>query len=135
MKSLFVPSEEKIQALIDTVKSKFDFVETIKISASSLIDIIKGIGQVPKITINIPSTKYTPKFSTDIDFSWFESYKNYTDIIITGFVYIAFLWRLFITLPSTINGSGGIINPPSIKLGDMDLKITDVSNKDIRRFL
>lgn len=100
-------------------------METVKISVSSLIDIIQGIGTIPKLTVDIPATKYTPSFSTDISFDWFSQYKNYTDLIITGFVYIAFLWRLFISLPSTISGVGGVNNPPDIKMDNINIDFKD----------
>lgn len=123
-----MPSEEKIQALVDTVKSKFDFIETIKIAATSLLDIIKGIGIVPSISINLPETKYTPAFTSVVDFSWFEPYKNYTDLIITGFVYVMFLWRLIIRLPDIISGSGGFIHDTESIRNDID-KLTDGGRK------
>lgn len=109
LKALFVPSEEKITALIDTVKSKFDFIETIKIAINSLYNVMEGIGTAPKLKLDIPSTKYTPAFTSYIDFAWFEPYKNYSDLIITGFVYALYLWRLFVKLPATVNGSSGTI--------------------------
>lgn len=94
-------------ALINTVTAKFDFVDSIKYSINSLVDIINNTGNAPHITITLGATKYTEKTDVQIDFSWYEPFKNYGDVIITGFAYAFFLWRLFITLPSIISGVGG----------------------------
>ena len=104
---IFVPSEERITALTNTVTYKFDFVESIKIAINSLVDIINNTGNAPHITIPLGATKYTEATNVKIDFSWYEPFKNYGDLVITGFAYAFFLWRLFISLPSTISGVGG----------------------------
>lgn len=105
LKSLFVPSEEKIQALIDTATTPFEFVETIKKGANSLVDIVNGVTPAPSINISIPQTKYTSESFVKIDFSWYAPYKSYIDGLITVFVYISFIWRLFSHLPHTISGN------------------------------
>lgn len=104
---LFVPSEERITALTNTVTAKFDFVDSIKYAINSLEDIINNTGNAPHITISLGATKYTEETDVKIDFSWYEPFKNYGDLVITGFAYAFFLWRLFITLPNTISGVGG----------------------------
>ena len=105
LKSLFVPKEENIQNLINTVKSPFGFVDTIKAEINSLLDIVNGISSAPSINVNIPKTKYTEESSFKIDFGWYSAYKEYVDIIITVFIYISFFWRLFVHLPHTISGN------------------------------
>ena len=116
---LFVPSEERITAITNTVSSKFDFVDTIKYSIQSLQNIISNLGNAPKLEINIGSTKYTSQQSVVVlDFSWYEPYKNYGDLIITGFVYIFFLWRIFINLPNIIHGLGGVVGSDQM-IGDI----------------
>lgn len=110
MKTLFIPSEERINAIINTVKSKFDFIETIKISIQSMEDIINNTGTSPKLTINIGATKYTEAQEMIIlDLSFYKDYKPYGDLILTGFIYAIFLWRFFISIPNILNASGGII--------------------------
>ena len=73
-------------------------------------DIINNVGNSPKLTINVGATKYTEAQNlTVLDLSFYKDYKTYGDLIITGFIYIMFLWRLFISIPNIINASGGII--------------------------
>lgn len=107
---LFIPSEERITAITNTVESKFDFIETIKIAVNSMEDIINNVGNSPKLTISVGATKYTEAQKlTVLDLSFYKDYKPYGDIVLTGFIYAMFLWRFFISIPNLVNASGGII--------------------------
>lgn len=58
--------------------------------------------------ITIGATDYTPSQEIKlIDLNWYAPFKSYGDVILTGFIYAFFLWRMFIRLPSTIHGLGG----------------------------
>lgn len=108
LENLFVPSEEKINGIINIIKNKFNFIESIKIAANSLFDIIKNVGNSPKLTVNVNKTKYTDSQSlTVLDLSWYAPYKPYGDLVLTGFIYAMFIWRFIISIPNIINGSGG----------------------------
>lgn len=108
LKFLFIPSEDRINGLINTFTSKFEFVDSIKISINSIKDMFNNIGNAPKLHLNLGKTKYTPEGNyTIIDFSWYAPYKAYGDLVLTGFIYAFFLWRLFISIPNIINGTGG----------------------------
>lgn len=108
---LFVPSEERISAIQNTVSSKFDFIDSIKIGINSFKNIINNIGNAPKLTLDLGATKYTQAGNfTVLDFSFYAPYKPYGDLVLTGFIYIIYLWRLFISAPSIINGVGGSVN-------------------------
>lgn len=105
---LFVPSEERINGITNTIKAKFEFVDSIKTSVNSVKDILNNLGNAPKITLNLKATKYTEAQNTVVfDLSWYSPYKTYGDLVITGFVYLMFIWRLLVTLPNIINGVGG----------------------------
>ena len=108
MSYLFVPSEERVNAITNTVSSKFEFVDNIKTSVNSLKSIITNVEGSPRLSLHLNSTKYTPESDfTIIDFSFYEPYKAFGDLILTGFVYIFFLWRIFIHLPDIIHGLSG----------------------------
>lgn len=71
-------------------------------------NIINNVGTSPKLTIDVGATKYTDKQElTILDLSFYQPYKTYGDLIITGFAYAFFLWRFFITLPNILNATGG----------------------------
>lgn len=118
---LFVPEQNSFTGIIDIVKSKFDFIETIKISANSLKDLISNVGTAPKLTININDNEFGIKKLTIIDLEWYKPYKTYGDLILTGFIYAFFLWRLFITIPNIIKGQAGTVSDV--------IKITDNGGK------
>lgn len=117
---LFVPSEERITAITNTVSDKFSFVDTIKTSIQAFQNIINNIGNAPKLEITIGATKYSTEQTVKVlDFSWYAPFKTYGDLIITGFVYAFFLWRIFINLPNIIQGLGGAVDSNQM-LGDIE---------------
>lgn len=108
---LFVPSEERLNAIPNAVKSKFAFVESIKTAITSFQDILNGVGNSPVLTVNIKPTKYTPESTVRIlDFSWYAPYKPYGDVVLTGFIYAMFIWRVFVILPGIISGAAGSVD-------------------------
>lgn len=112
MRFLFVPSEERITGLQNTVTSKFDFIESLKIAINSFKDIISNMGNAPVLHLTLGSTKYTPEMKDVkiIDLNWYKPYKKYGDLVITAVMYAFFLIRLFGRLPSIISGSGSGIS-------------------------
>ena len=105
---LFVPSENVINGLVDSVTSKFSFIDTIKSSVSDVEDILVGSEPVPTLKIHVNETEYTQEQDlTIINLSWYLPFKKYGDIILTGFIYAFFFWRIYISIPSIISGSGG----------------------------
>ena len=107
LQGLFVPSEERITALTNTVSSKFGFIDTIKNSINSLQTILSGLNSSPKLeSSNIESKYYSGKLVI-VDMSWYSPFKPYGDLVITGFVYLFFLWRIFVHVPNIIHGAGG----------------------------
>ena len=118
---LFIPSEERLTAISNTVTSKFDFIDSIKYAVNSLEDIINGVGNTPAITLTLDATKYTNSSEIKvIDLSWYERYKTYGDVILTGFIYAAFIWRIFIKLSAIIQGAAGGVDNANIIVKEMD---------------
>ena len=107
LKTLFIPSEERITALQDTFTSKFSFVESIKIAINSFKDIINNLGNAPSLSLDLGATKYTDNMTVKvIDLNWYKPYKQYGDVVITAVFYAFYLWRFFSRLPSIISGAG-----------------------------
>lgn len=108
--SLFLPSEDRINGLVDSVKSKFSFIDSVKNSITDVQSVLQGAEESPSLTIHVKQTKYTAEQDLKIiDLSWYAPYKNYGDIILTGFIYALFFWRIYIKLPNIISGNGGSI--------------------------
>ena len=108
---LFVPSEDVINGLVDSVKSKFSFIDTIKSSISDVEDVLVGAEPVPTLKIHVNETEYTQEQDlTIVNLAWYVPFKKYGDIILTGFIYVFFFWRIYISIPNIISGAGGAIS-------------------------
>lgn len=120
LKALFVPSEDSINNLVNSVKSHFGFVDTIKDTAKTIEDMFSNTENLPKVTLTLPENKWYNGQITVIDLSWYAPYKQYGDVVISAFIYVLFLWRIFINLPGIISGAGGGINDVSIASSDIE---------------
>ena len=65
-----------------------------------------NITATPSMTINIPNNRTGITQLTVIDLSWYAPYKTYGDLLITVFVYIFFVWRVFAHIPEILHGVG-----------------------------
>ncbi len=114
LKFLFVPSEDAINGLVNSVKGHFEFVDTI----NSTIDMVKGMFDntdvLPRFSITLPENNWYNGEIVVMDLSWYAPYKQYGDTIIAGFVYVFFIWRIFINLPNIISGAAGAISDVTI---------------------
>ena len=103
---LFVPQVDSYTQLTNVFNEKLGFVDSIKIYIESIQNLIfNNIDSSVSITYDVDTDVY--EGSLAIDFSWFAKFKPYTDVFLTGFVYLFFVWRLFARLPSIINGLEG----------------------------
>lgn len=118
---LFVPSEDSINSLVDSVKSHFAFIDTISNTANSIKDMFSGTDTLPVIKVSLPQNSWYNGEVTVLDLNWYSTYKSYGDLIISAFIYAFFLWRMFIKLPSIISGTGGAIE-------DLPTQVKDIQN-------
>lgn len=116
---LFVPQQETIDNLVNSVKSKFAFVDTVKETIVLIEDMFKNTETLPKLTLTLPENKWYNGQVTVIDLSWYSPYKQYGDTILSAFIYVFFIWRIYISLASIIAGTGGSINDTSIAISDI----------------
>lgn len=107
LKNLFIPSEERLSAISNTVTSKFAFIDSIKEGVNAVQNMFNNLGNSPKLESSNIESKYFNGKLTIIDMSWYAPFKPFGDLVITGFSYVFFIWRLFVTLPNTINAVGG----------------------------
>lgn len=121
LKLLFIPSEENVNNLVNSVKDKFSFVDYIKNSVGDVNSILSGSTPAPSLTIHINETAYTKAQDIKIiDLSWYTQFKELGDKIFTGFIYAFFIWRTYTNLPNIISGAGSAIN-------DVPAEISDIS--------
>ena len=119
---IFVPDEDFISGKIEELKSEFGFVALIIDSAQQITSIFTTStfdGDIPVITMNLGKAESKYNYGgvvTALDFSWFAKYKPTTDAILSGILWLLFIWRLFVKLPGIINGSSG--SDDSSEMGD-----------------
>ena len=107
---LFVPSEERLSAMTSTIQSKFGFIDTIRSTVNALSDLVVDSSASPSMSISLGSTKYTEAFDVKIvDLSWYAPFKQYGDVVVAGFAYAFFAWRLFLNVSGIINGASGAV--------------------------
>lgn len=100
---LFIPSQESFDNLIYVWNSHFAFIDTIKVAIESVRNsILNSLPFEKELTFSVDTPIYSGDLS--INFGWFEKFKPYTDLFLTGFIYLAFVWRLFANLPNIISG-------------------------------
>lgn len=66
-------------------------------------------GEPPKISVPLTASTGSVKFTSDViclDMSFYEPYKPYGDLIISGFLWLGFGWNLYKRTPSILNGIG-----------------------------
>lgn len=107
LQSLFIPKEESFTKFQDIFNEKLGFVENVKSGVNSLKDMFNNVEELPALSIDIDSKYYKGEL-TIIDLNWYSQYKTYGDLVITGFCYIFFIWRIWVHLPSILQGSSGV---------------------------
>lgn len=111
IEDIFIPDPDNIQTKINIIKAKFDFVSNISDRFIEIKNVIFNTSKVPKITVNLSSASGKYNYGDNakiLDLTWYSEYKPMVDLIIVGFCYIAFIWRLFKTLPNIISGGSAI---------------------------
>lgn len=104
---LFIPSEGAFEGFEEVFKEKVGFIGVLSQYIEKLKTNLDGKGakDLPKLIVNVDCSYYTGSV-TFFDCSWIEPYKKYTDLIICGFAYLGFMWRLYKRIPSIISGTG-----------------------------
>ena len=90
LKSLFIPSQERLESINTTVSSKFSFVTTIKQAINSTQEMLNSMESVPRLQLEVGSTKWTEKQTlTILDLSFYKPFKPFGDcynrILLFGF--------------------------------------------------
>lgn len=108
VKSAFEPDPELVTEITTTFTDKFGWLETIHQLGLDLCGLKPG-SEPPVIFIHLEDA--TGKYNYGgtekaLDMSWYEPYKEDVDNIISGFMWLAFLWLVFKRAADIINGAG-----------------------------
>ena len=106
LEGLFAPDAALMQEMTDTFKGKFSFLTTLHKVGTDLFGMTAETDP-PVIWVHLEDAegKYTYGGPVKaLDLSWYQRYKADVDKLISGFLWLAFLWLLFKRAASIIHG-------------------------------
>lgn len=108
---VFVPSADFISEKVDAITSRFAWITPLVDIAQGLsVDLSSSTPPIVYVHLEDSESEYikggTVKF---IDMSWYARYKPYGDVILSGFLWALFAWRMYLKIPGIINGVGGSV--------------------------
>lgn len=115
LKGLFVPRDGYFQERIDEIRSEFVLMDSVMATVDEIQSFFNesSFDEAPKISINMGNSRGQfnyGKTSYALDLSWYKEYKPSVDIILSGIMWLFFIWRVFIGLPSILGGVGTSIS-------------------------
>ena len=116
--SLFVPSESNVEEISNTVDEKFGFIDSINLCIETIQDMINNIENGSAVfELDIDSPWYSGTV-TLFDLAWYSPFKTYGDLVFTGFAYVFFVFRIYKSIPSILNGFSSVSSNISNGGGD-----------------
>ncbi len=106
LEALFAPDAALMQEMTDAFKGKFSFLPTLHKVGTDLFGMTAETDP-PVIWVHLEDAegKYTYGGPVKaLDLSWYQRYKADVDKLISGFLWLAFLWLLFKRAASIIHG-------------------------------
>lgn len=111
VKSTVVPDEDFLTNKVNTLCDEFSFVDSIVKTGTALHLGLAGIStEPPVIYIDLGANRgphYLGGQVPFLDLRWYAEYKPTVDTIISAFLWICFVWRIFMNLPGIISGMPG----------------------------
>lgn len=104
--NLFIPSESDFNQLFEDsdILNLFTIATNIFTKVFSVWDSIYHLSSSKVLHVPTYTWHGQQIGGYDIDFSWFDSYKIYSDGIISAFLVFSYIWFLFFRLPSFLRG-------------------------------
>lgn len=106
--ALFKPDEALLTEITDNFKGKFGFFSTLKQFGSDLFGMTPET-EPPVIWVHLENAE--SKFGYNygdkqkiFDMTWYQKYKASVDGLLSGFLWLGYLWLLFKRAPSILNG-------------------------------
>lgn len=125
---VFVPSEGYLDSKVLELRAAFPLFDSIILSANELRDFFNFSSASPIIYIPLGNSTSWELGGTTVfvDLTWYAQYKPTVDLIISAFLWLFFLWRVFLSLPGIIRGSSGLVGAISVSSGKSSSS-TDIS--------
>lgn len=110
LEAIFVPDLSGFQELVDVYTSKFNWVGDIY---HFMDDFIRALqcDVPPKVSIDLSMAESPGGYNWGgktyaLDMTWYSRYKESVDTILSGILWVFFLWRLFKRIPDILSGIG-----------------------------
>ena len=106
--ALFKPDEALLTEITDTFKGKFGFFSTLKQFGNDLFGMTPE-SEPPVIWVHLENaeSKYGYNYGDKqkiFDMTWYQKYKASVDGLLSGFLWLGYLWLLFKRAPSILGG-------------------------------
>lgn len=109
--TVFVPAEGYLDAKVDTLLANYTFLDGFKSDMRFLLNHIAHLGTTPPVIyIPLSSSETSYSLGSDtifLDLSWYAKYKPTVDSILSAFLWILFIFKLFLKLPGIVSGLPG----------------------------
>lgn len=109
--TVFIPADGYLDAKVDTLLAKYTFLNGFKSDMGFLMNQIGHLGTTPPVIyIPLSSSETSYSLGSDtifLDLSWYEKYKPTVDSILSAFLWILFIFKLFLKLPGIVSGLPG----------------------------
>lgn len=109
--AVFIPAEGYLDAKVDALLSTYTFLNGFSSDAKFLKSQLSGLGTTPPVIyIPLGSSETSYSIGSDtifLDLSWYAKYKPTVDAILSAFLWILFIWKLFLKLPGIVSGLPG----------------------------
>ena len=106
--SIFIPSEDFVTAKFEALRSEFAFADSIMGTAELFVPLLQGLEPTPPVIyIDLGASTGDYDFGGKVpfvDLRWYAEYKPTVDALLSAFMWLVFLWRVFIRLPGIISG-------------------------------
>lgn len=113
IQSIFVPEDGYFDTKVAQVKAKFSWYEDIVVSWTEFKTALNGISAdtPPSITLSLDNRTFFGQpigsgSGTALVLDWMYTYRNTIRNLLSAFMWIFFIWRLYCHIPNIIFGSG-----------------------------
>ena len=136
---IFVPREDFVSDKVSELRNEFAFADTLITGGQMIGDAFNGFDTSPPIIyIDLGATRGDYDIGGKvpfIDLTWYEEYKPTVDMLLSSFLWVVFIWKLFQKAPGIISGMPGDFVMEGLQSLNMDvyLPMRSQSHEKVRR--
>lgn len=115
-----MPEGDFIKDKVSDLRSRFGIIDSVSGTVGVIEDFFETVanGVPPKIEIHLnkADSKYDyGEVAYALDMTWYAKYKPTVDTILSSMMWLFFVWRVFVKLPSLIGGVSGDVETASLR--------------------